>query len=41
LTRENLDDLTDEELEVLEHAGIIEKRKGDEKPKLKKEVKTK
>ena len=40
LTSEDLDDLTDEELQVLEDAGFIEKD-SDDKPRLKNEVRTK
>lgn len=42
LTNKELEELTDEELEVLENQGLIEKRKSkDEKPKIKTEVRTK
>ena len=42
LTNEELAELTDGELEVLEIQGLIEKRKTkDEKPKIKKEIRTK
>lgn len=40
LTSDDLEELTEEELKVLEHAGLIEKDK-DDKPVLKNEVRTK
>ena len=42
LTADDLEELTDEELEVLEAQGLIEKRiTKDEKPRVKNEVRTK
>ena len=42
LTQDDLETLTDEELDVLEKQGIIEPRRNkDEKPRVKKEVITK
>ena len=41
LTEDDLEELTDEELEVLEAQGLIEKRQKDEKPKAKNEIRTK
>lgn len=42
LTNRELEELTDEELDILEDQGLIEKRKSkDEKPKIKTEIRTK
>ena len=42
LTQDDLNELTDEELEVLEKQGVIEPRRTkEEKPRLKNEIRTK
>lgn len=42
LTEDDLEELTDEELEILEAQGLIEKRENKEdKPKVKNEIRTK
>jgi len=41
LTKDELEELTDEELEILEAQGLIEKREKDKKPRVKNEIRTK